>query len=105
MDWCGLTGCASRSSIRAHRRGSTAGRFTDLYETSDGTLLIGTEDGGLTVYRNGIFTTYTTADGLPSNEVYPIFPDFNGEPVISTAKGLRLSARRQIRPRAAAVPE
>lgn len=68
-------------------KGINSSRFTDLYEAGDGMLLIGTEDGGLTVYRNGIFTTYTAADGLPSNQVHLIFPDLNGEPVIATSKG------------------
>src|SRR5206468_12584654 len=35
----------------------------------------------------GSFAAYTTAEGLPSNQVFLIFPDFNGEPVITTTKG------------------
>jgi ligand-binding sensor domain-containing protein len=67
-------------------RGINTNRFTNLYEAGDGSLLIATEDGGLTVYRNGAFTNYTTADGLPSNQVLEFFPDFAGEPVIATSK-------------------
>lgn len=72
---------------KSNSRGLSSNRFTDLYEDKDGSLLIGTEDAGLTIYRNGIFTTYTTADGLPSNQIILIFPDLNAEPVITTAKG------------------
>ena len=72
---------------KSNSKGINSNRFTDLYEARDGTLLIGTEDAGLTVYRNGIFTTYTTADGLPSNQVLKIVLDPNGEPVIPTSKG------------------
>ncbi|MGH9840220.1 MAG: ligand-binding sensor domain-containing protein [Blastocatellia bacterium] len=72
---------------KSNSKGINSNRFLQLYEASDGALLIAAEDNGLTVYRNGIFTTYTTADGLPSNQVPEIFPDFNGEPVIATSKG------------------
>src|SRR4026209_214960 len=67
---------------KSNSKGINSNRFTDLYEARDGTLLIGTEDAGLTVCRNGIFTTYTTADGLPSNQTLRILSDPNGEPVI-----------------------
>lgn len=72
---------------KSNSKGINSNRFTHLYEASDGTLLIGTEDAGLTVYRNGIFTTYTTADGLPSNQIFRILLDLNGEPVITTSNG------------------
>ncbi len=72
---------------KSNSKGITSNRFLRLYEAEDGALLIGTEDSGLTIYRNGLFTTYTIADGLPSNQVLEIFPDFNGEPVIATLKG------------------
>ena len=72
---------------KGNSKGINSNRFLRLYEAGDGALLVAVEDGGLTVYRNGIFTTYTTADGLPSNQVPEIFPDFDGEPVIVTLKG------------------
>ena len=72
---------------KSNTKGISANRFTNLYETGDGSLLIATEDGGLIVHRNGVFTNYTTADGLPSNQVLEFFPDFDGEPVIATPKG------------------
>jgi ligand-binding sensor domain-containing protein len=72
---------------KSNTRGISANRFTNLYEAGDGALLIGTEDGGLIIYRNGVFTNYTTADGLPSNQVLEFFPDFDGETVIATSKG------------------
>jgi signal transduction histidine kinase/ligand-binding sensor domain-containing protein len=72
---------------KSNSKGIKSNRFLRQYETRDGALLIAAEDNGLTVYRNGIFTTYTTADGLPSNQAPEIYPDFNGEPVIATLKG------------------
>ncbi len=72
---------------KGNTRGINSNRFTCLYETSDGALLFGTEDAGFTAYHNGIFTPYTTTDGLPSNRVLSIFSDLNGEPVIRTLDG------------------
>ncbi len=72
---------------KSNSKGINSNRFLRLYEASDGALLIAAEDNGLTVYRNGIFTTYTTADGLPSNQVTEIFPGFDGDPVIATTNG------------------
>ncbi len=72
---------------KGNTRGINSNRFTCLYETSDGSLLFGTEDAGLTVYYNGIFTAYTATGGLPSNRILSIFSDLNGEPVIRTLNG------------------
>lgn len=72
---------------KSNSKGINSNRLTCLYETGDGMLLIGSEDGGLTVYRSGIFTSYTTANGLPGNQVFSIFSDLNGEPVIATSNG------------------
>jgi hypothetical protein len=49
--------------------GINPNRFANLYEAGAGSLLIASEDAGLIVYRNGTFTNYTTAAGLPSNQV------------------------------------
>ncbi|HJZ79054.1 MAG TPA: two-component regulator propeller domain-containing protein [Pyrinomonadaceae bacterium] len=68
-------------------KGLTSNRFTALYEDKDGALWAGTEDGGLTIYRHGVFTSYTTADGLPSNQVFRLLRDINGEPLITTPNG------------------
>jgi hypothetical protein len=38
-----------------------------LYVDEAGTLWAGTDDGGLARYRDGVFTSFTTADGLPDN--------------------------------------
>jgi signal transduction histidine kinase/ligand-binding sensor domain-containing protein len=72
---------------KSNTRGISTNRFANLYEAGNGALLIATEDAGLIVYRNGVFTSYTAADGLPSNQVLEFFPDFDGEPVIATPKG------------------
>lgn len=67
--------------------GISSNRFTSLQVEPDGTLFAGTEDGGLTVYRDGAFRTYTTADGLPSNTALGFQNNMRGEFYISTGGG------------------
>ena len=40
-----------------------------LCEGRDGSLWIGTYGGGLSRFKDGTFTTYTTANGLPDDTV------------------------------------
>lgn len=62
-------------------------RFFLLRVETDGSLLAGTEDGGLTVYKNAVFRTYTVADGLPSNKLIEFGNDIHGNFYIWTAEG------------------
>jgi PAS domain S-box-containing protein len=55
----------------------------------DGTLWAGTRDG-LAAFRDGEFTTYTTADGLPHDEVKAIAEDRDGGLWVGTTGGLAL---------------
>ncbi|MCY7377203.1 MAG: diguanylate cyclase, partial [Pyrinomonadaceae bacterium] len=64
-------------------KNNTAGiinnRFTWLYGDKDGTLYAMTmEDGILTIYRNGVFSSYTS-DQVPGHYIIRIEPDENGE--------------------------
>jgi len=72
---------------KSNTRGLSTDRFTALYEDHDGTLWAGTGDGGLTLYRAGKFTSYTTADGLPSGQVFGFSHDLNGELLINIDDG------------------
>ena len=67
--------------------GISNNRFSLLYADENGTLFAGTEDGGLTVFRNGKFQTFTIADGLPSDTIEEFHEDLNGEFYIKTNKG------------------
>jgi len=73
---------------KSNAKGLNSVRFSALFEDDDGSLWIGTEDGGLTRCRNGIFTTYTTQDGLPHNKIRAIWGDDAGGLLIFTAGGL-----------------
>lgn len=44
-------------------------RLNHLVETADGSLWMASDNRGLIRCQNGIFTNYTTADGLPDNRI------------------------------------
>jgi signal transduction histidine kinase/ligand-binding sensor domain-containing protein len=67
---------------KSNTRGLSTNRFTALYEDKDGTLLAGTGDGGLTIYRDGVFTSYIAADGVPAGQVMGFVHDLKGELII-----------------------
>ena len=73
---------------KSNTKGLTSVRFSSLFEDEDGSLWIGTEDGGLTRYHNGVFTTYTMQDGLPHNQVLAIWGEQPGALLILTASGM-----------------
>lgn len=73
---------------KANAPGIKSNRFRCLHEDVDGTLWIGTEDGGVTRYRGGQFKTYRTEDGLPSNLVDLIRRTPDGALIVLTATGL-----------------
>jgi signal transduction histidine kinase/ligand-binding sensor domain-containing protein len=69
-------------------KGLRSGRFIWLYEDRVGNLWISTEGQGVTRYKDEVFTTYTTADGLPSNQVWEMYEDAAGNLRAHTAGGL-----------------
>ena len=63
---------------KSNTPGITSNRFISLYEGPDGNLWIGTENGVVTRYHSGAFTTYTTEHGLSNNPVWGITGDEEG---------------------------
>ena len=59
-------------------KGMRTGRLSNLFEDREGNLWISTEGQGVTRYRDGVFTTYTTENGLPENQVQRVDGDLNG---------------------------
>lgn len=47
-------------------------RFGTLIESNDGSLWIAVEKRGLIRYKNGVFTNYTIANGLPSDWIWSL---------------------------------
>ncbi|HJZ81514.1 MAG TPA: two-component regulator propeller domain-containing protein [Pyrinomonadaceae bacterium] len=73
---------------KSNTKGLNTVRFSTLFEDEDASLWIGTEDGGLTHYHNGTFTTYTTQNGLPHNRILGIWGEESGTLLILTGSGL-----------------
>ena len=64
---------------KSNTKGIINNRFTSIYSDKDGTVYASTtEDGVLTVYRNGVFTSYTS-EQVPGNYIRIIRPDETGE--------------------------
>lgn len=59
-----------------------------MLEDAAGVLWIGTFGGGLTRYEHGVFTTFTTADGLPDDTIRRLDCDRQGNLWIATPRGL-----------------
>lgn len=57
-----------------------------IYRSADGRIWIGT-DGGLTVFSDGRFRSYTTAQGLSSKSVWPGVEDRDGNLWVASASG------------------
>ncbi|HST21111.1 MAG TPA: two-component regulator propeller domain-containing protein, partial [Blastocatellia bacterium] len=72
---------------KSNTKGLRTNRFTSLYEDKDGTLWAGTGDGGLTFYRDGVFNSYTPADGMPGGQVFSFEHDLKGELLIRIGDG------------------
>ncbi len=68
--------------------GIRSNRFTKLFEDREKNLWICTEDGGLTRYHNGKFTTYTTEDGLPDNWTFAVRQTDTGDLLVRSNNGL-----------------
>lgn len=81
--------------------GLKSNRITALFEDRDGVLWLGTEDSGLARYKDGTFTTYTVADGLPSDLVPQIQndPDPQGNLLVYTGEGVIRWPEKRVSPR------
>lgn len=72
---------------KSNTKGIISNRFTGIYCDKGGALYASsTEDGTLTVYRNGIFTSYT-ADQVPGHYIENIQSYKNGEAGFLTVGG------------------
>ena len=68
--------------------GFGSNRILSLYESRSGALWIGTMDGGLIRLENGVATTYTDRDGLPSRFISSIRGDAEGNVWIKSSHGV-----------------
>lgn len=73
-------------------KGEISRRILHIKETSDGTIWIGTREGGLYKYDFGkdSFTQFTMDHGLPSNVICAVAEDDDKNIVVSTNNGLAI---------------
>ena len=93
--WIGTFGGLARfdgERFRAFDLAGTPGfgsnRILSLYESRSGALWIGTMDGGLIRLENGVATTFTDRDGLPSRFISSITGDAEGNVWIKSSRGV-----------------
>ncbi len=60
-------------------KGLKTSRFLNLFEDKAGNLWITTEGQSITRYQDGKFTTYTTEENLPDNQITRLEQSANGE--------------------------
>jgi ligand-binding sensor domain-containing protein/signal transduction histidine kinase len=95
--WIGTTGGLVRfdgERFQTFNRDNTPA-FTDnnvfcLTVARDNTLWIGMEGGGLIRYRDGVFRSYASSDGLTNGFVRVVYQDTKGRILVGTDSGLFL---------------
>ncbi len=70
-----------------NRKDLKTSRFSYLLEDNEASLWIFTEDTSLIRYKNGLFTAFTTKDGLPADQALRIRKDEEGALVLDTSLG------------------
>jgi ligand-binding sensor domain-containing protein/signal transduction histidine kinase len=59
-----------------------------LMEDRNGALWVGTNGGGVSVFKDDVFTNYTTKEGLPHNNVISLLEDSKGRVWVGTSTGV-----------------
>jgi ligand-binding sensor domain-containing protein len=87
-----------RWSIFTEKDGLIGRTITTLFQTEDGKLWIGTEEGGLNIYDGKCFQSMNTEDGLPGNAVRAIVQAEDNALWIGTTNGIALLVPNTISP-------
>jgi signal transduction histidine kinase/ligand-binding sensor domain-containing protein len=70
---------------RGITEGMSSNRLSGLFEDRDGTLWVGTEDRGVIRYKNGVFASFTTEEGLPHYQISAFGEDSDGNLLVRAA--------------------
>jgi len=68
---------------KSNSKGIISNRFWTMKSFHDGSIWLGTDNGELTIYRNGEFSSFR-ADEVPDLQIIGIHADENGEPLVET---------------------
>ena len=93
------TGKVTRYATSSEFKSNNASAYIiSMLFNGDGTVWLGTEDGGLSLYNmhKRSVRSFTTQEGMPSNDVYSIHKDAYGRIWASTGKGLALLENEQV---------
>ena len=77
-----------RFTIFSHAEGLPLDKPIAVHQDQKGEVWIGYDGGGLVAFRDGAIRTYTTQNGLASNQIQSIREAANGDLLIATAEGL-----------------
>ncbi len=85
-----------RSTSYTSADGMAGNWVGSIYDDHEGSLWIGSPQGGLTRYRNGKFTPYNTKAGLFANEIYSVLGDDQGGLWLSSPNGIGYVQRQEL---------
>jgi signal transduction histidine kinase/ligand-binding sensor domain-containing protein len=83
-----IRGNEFQTSAYTQRNGLPKIAVDSIYCAPDGTVWAGTVEKGVSRFRNGIWQTFTTRDGLPSDTISVIIGNEAGEVFAGTPNGL-----------------
>lgn len=88
----------SYASFPEFQHQNTSAYIISMLFNQDQTVWLGTEGGGLNLYHliTGQTKTFTTGEGLPSDDIYSLQKDTRGRLWMSTGKGLALMEDHKI---------
>jgi len=91
--WFGTFGGVSRWDGREFRNFQTQDGLAALdirvfFEPDDCTILIGTAENGVSIYREGLLTTFNKSNGLPGNSVRAFDRADDGSLRVATSEGI-----------------
>jgi methyl-accepting chemotaxis protein/ligand-binding sensor domain-containing protein len=81
-------GSGGKMTVLTKKDGLAGDFIRTTYQAPDGTFWIGFHREGITTIKDGVYKTFTTADGLPNGTVYSITPVADGSLWIATRGGL-----------------
>jgi hypothetical protein len=88
-------------AVKADRNYLYANEINCIFENTDGNIWIATQGGGISIYNpdSNKFTTITSEDGLPGNDIQGILNDHAGVKWISSNKGMvAFDPKNQVKP-------